>query len=290
VAAALFFSSLAHAFADASQFFASARLPHAATFGASGEGLYFTGAPRFASRTCADCHVNGPLTLGLKLGADDPSLFDTGYLPGKVYHLQVELQNESEGLMYGGATCTDPPGPMDTYSYVQCNHNGFGLEIDGANGPLGGKGVFCARAFASDGSCAMPAAADETLVAPDGDAVFHNLPRSTDPNTPYLVLRNDPRIWDLWWTARKAGSGPVTIYVAAVDGNGGSGTPANDQDTAGDDTVQTTFFVEEAGASVLPGASAGCTMTTRPLTAATTSLLCLLCGVLIVVWRRRRRA
>src|SRR5207248_163852 len=115
------FSSLAHAFADASQFFANSHQAHAATFGASGVGLYFTGSPRFASRTCADCHVGGPLTLGLKLGADDPSLFDLGYVPGKVYHLQVELQNEMKGLMYGGATCTDPPGPMDTYSYAQCN-------------------------------------------------------------------------------------------------------------------------------------------------------------------------
>jgi hypothetical protein len=284
----LFFSSLAHGFGDASQFFANAHLPHAATIGASGEGLYFTGAPRFASRTCADCHTGGPLTLGLKLGVDDPSLFDVGYTPGRVYHLQVELENESEGLMYGGATCTDPPGPMDTYSYVQCNNNGFALEIDGSNGPLGGNGVFCARAFNSDGSCPKPDPTDESLVAPDGDAVFHNLPHSTDPNTPYIVLRNDPRIWDLWWAAPKVGSGPVTIYVAAVDGNGGSGTAANDQDPAGDDTVQTTFFVQEAGGSVAAGASAGCTMTTRPATAATAGFMCLLSGILIVARRRGR--
>jgi hypothetical protein len=277
-------SSLAHAFADASQFFANAHQAHAATFGASGEGLYFTGSPRFASRTCADCHVGGPLTLGLKLGADDPSLFDIGYLPGKVYHLQVELQNESKGLMYGGVTCTDPPGPKDKYSYVQCNYNGFALEIDSASGPLGGTGVFCAGAPAN-GSCPKPGPSDESLVAPDGDAVFHNLPHSTDANTPYLVLRNDPRIWDLWWTAPTAGSGAVTIYVAAVDGNGGSGTPANDQDTDGDDTVQTTFFVQEAGASPAPGASAGCTMTTSPPTA--TSGLWLV-GLLLVARARRR--
>jgi hypothetical protein len=296
VVAALTLPSLAHAFADATQFFANAHLPHSATFGASGEGLYFTGSPHVASRVCADCHTGGPLTLGLKLGSDDTSLFDVGYTPGKVYHLQVELQNETEGLMYGGATCTDPPGPMDTYQYQQCNYNGFGLEIDGPGiGPpdMGsGTGVFCASAFNSDGSCPKPGATDESLVSPDGTAVFDNLPHSTDPYTPYLVLRNDPRIWDFWWKAPGPNSGPLTIYVAAVDGNGGSGTPSNDQDTAGDDTVQTTFFVQEAGASLPAGANAGCSVAARPITSIGLWMLggLLLVTLLLLLARRSRRS
>jgi hypothetical protein len=286
LAAALLFSSLAHAFADASQFFPTANLPHAATLGASGEGLYFTGSPRFASRVCADCHIGGPNTVGLKLGVDDQSLFAGGYVPGKIYHLQVELTNESKGTQYGGATCTDPPGPMDTFTYQQCNFNGYGLEIDDATGPLAGPKVFCASPPAADGSCPMPTGIEESLVAPDGDAVFHNQPHSDDPNTPYVNLRNDPKIWDLWWTAPMAGTGPVTIYVAGVDGNGGGGTALEDQDPEGDDTVQATFFIQEAGAAIPTGANAGCA------TAAGddgSHGLTLIFGLWLLVWSARKR-
>src|SRR6202035_2581740 len=66
--------SLAHAFADSSQFFVQKTNPHAATFGASAEGVYFTGAPRFASLNCQSCHAGGPGLVGLRLGASDPAL------------------------------------------------------------------------------------------------------------------------------------------------------------------------------------------------------------------------
>ncbi|MGZ3443077.1 MAG: hypothetical protein ACXVDD_26330, partial [Polyangia bacterium] len=85
--------SLAHAFADASQFLDQAAIPHSATFGASGEGLYFTGARRFASLDCSSCHQGGPQHVGLRLNANDASLFSAGYLPGTTYELQVVLTN-----------------------------------------------------------------------------------------------------------------------------------------------------------------------------------------------------
>jgi hypothetical protein len=250
--------STAHAFADASQFFKTA--PNAATFGATSEGLYFTGAPRFASLDCSTCHNGGPQRVGLRLNADDPSLFSTGYEPRKTYELQVILTNESEGLQYKAATCTDPPAPGDNFTYVQCNNNGFALEIDTSSGPLAGSDVYCAQPL-KGGACPMPDfTADQSLVAPGGDAVFDAKVYSSDPNMPKLITRNPADSWKFYWTAPKAGTGALTVYVAAVDGNGGAGTIANDQDPYNDDTVAANFFLQEANAPVRNSASAGCSL------------------------------
>ena len=53
-------------------------------------------------------------------------------------------------------------------------------------------------------------------------------------------------------------TGPLAVYVAAVDGNGGSGTAESDQDPYGDDTVQGVFYLQEAGAPVPNRATASC--------------------------------
>jgi MYXO-CTERM domain-containing protein len=277
--------SAAHAFADASQFFDQKTAPHAATFGASGEGLYFTGAPRFASLDCSSCHAGGPQKVGLLLNADDPTLFSTGYQPGKTYELQVELTNETEGLMYKTPTCTDPTAQGDNFTYVQCNNNGFALEIDAGGLPLAGPSVYCAKEPAA-GMC-PPAdfTADEALVAPDGDAVFDAKVYSADPNMPKLVMRNGADAWRFWWTAPKAGTGPLTVYVAAVDGNGGAGTVANDQDPYDDDTVTASFFLQEAGVPVKNSASAGCSVGSSASPASAWWLLVAALGLL----RRRAR-
>jgi hypothetical protein len=259
VVAALALPTLAHAFADSSQFFAVATQPHAATFGATSEGLYFTGARRFASLDCSSCHLGGPQRVGLRLNAADPELFATGYQPGKPYELQVLLTNESEGLMWKGATCTDPPAPGDTFTYAQCNNNNFALEIDAADVPLAGPSVFCAQQPPMAGMCPPPDyTRDQTLVAPDGDAIFGSKVYSADPNQPKLVTRNGANAWTFWWTAPKAGTGPLTVYIAAVDGNGGAGTIANDQDPYNDDTVSANFFLQESSVPVRNSATAGC--------------------------------
>ncbi len=272
----------AHAFDDATQFFANPMVPHGATYGASGEGIYFTGAPRFASLTCNSCHTDGPRALGLELAADQPALFQSGYVPGQTYELEVQLKNETKGTQYNSPTCTDPPGTSS--GYVQCNNNNFGLEVDAAGAPLT-KG-FCAAAPVA-GVCPAPDQTnDEALVAPDGDAIFGN--RQLDANTARLVVRNGPTTWHLWWTAPPAGTGPVTVYVAAVDGNGGAGTAANDQNPYGDDTAQASFFLQEAGASVPTGASAACALGGAPARGSLTILLLL--PLLVLAARRRRHA
>lgn len=279
--------ALAYGFAEPAQFVAV--IPHAATYGASGEGVYFTGAPRFASQTCRSCHTGGPGLVKMRLGADDPSLFTDGYKPGATYRLQVELLDEVAGTRFGTATCTDAPSQGDSFSFVPCNNNGFALEIDAAGVPLAGPGVFCAAAPQA-GKCPDPnPTTDEAFVAPDGDAVFANRARSDDPNQPKLVLRNDPRTWDLWWTAPKAGTGPLTIYVAAVDGNGGAGTAADDQDPYGDDTVQASFFVQELNAPVGNRAAAGCSVAPEARVSPWL-LLASLCGLGLLRRRARRPA
>jgi hypothetical protein len=277
------------AFDSASGFFEPKGTPHAATYGASAEGVYFTGAPRFASQTCAACHTDGPGRVQLKLGVDQPSLFVDGYTPGVTYLFEVELNGEVEGLQYNTPTCTEPPGPRDTFTYVQCNNNNFALEIESGAGPLSGASLFCSQAPVA-GACPTPNAFnDEVVVAPTNDAVFGN--RQHDPANPKTVSRNDPTRWHLWWTAPPAGTGPLTLYLAAVDGNGGGGTLDNDQDPLGDDTVQSSFSLQEAGAQVPNGAGAGCAVggAVHP------SLVLGLLGLLALLatagrWRRATRA
>ncbi len=260
--ASLLAPRLALAFADSTQFFANAALPHSATVSASSEGIYFTGAPRFAGQNCAACHVDGPGKIGIKVGADVTSLFSNGYVPGQTYVLEVELLGETQGLSHTGS-CTAPPTPLDHYAYVQCNNNNYALEIDTPRGPLAGG--FCASAPSKNVCPAPNPFADESLVAPAGDAAFGNRAFSATPGQSYILVRNDPRIWHLWWTAPAAGTGPLTLRVAMVDGNGGSGAADNDQDPDDDDTVQAAIPIAEAGvATHVAQPSCAFTMANRP--------------------------
>jgi hypothetical protein len=284
----------AQAFDDPSQFFAHSSVPHSATLGASGEGLYFTGAPRFASQTCANCHVDGPQLVGLHLNAADPSLFSAGYEEGKTYQLQVVLNHEQRGTQFDTADgqCTEPPGPKDTYAYQQCNNNSFALEVDDANGnPLKGPVLFCPVQPVSMGgqiTCATNTDTDAVQISPDGDAVFGN--RTRDSNNPQTVTSNGVTAWTFYWTAPPTGSGvgPVTFYVSAVDGNGGTGVATNDQDPFGDDTVAAQFYVQQAGVATPTGPSAGCALA-RPMPMSPLVLGLMAFLLALVAWRRRRR-
>jgi MYXO-CTERM domain-containing protein len=146
--------------------------------------------------------------------------------------------------------------------------------------------VFCAQ-MPTAGMCPMPDyTRDETVVAPDGDTVFGEKIYSSDPNTPKLVTHNDMASWHFFWTAPKAGTGPLTVYVAAVDGNGGAGTAANDQDPYNDDTVAANFFLREANVPVHNDASAGCSLAPRGAAASPWPLLFVALALLLP--RRRR--
>ena len=273
---------VAHAFADSAQFFDNAMTPHGASLSPVGEGIYFTGAPRWTGLSCASCHANGPQALGIQISADPAGLFTDGYTPGQTYAVEVVLTGETQGLDDGGATCTVPPGPTQHYTYAPCNNNNFGLEIDAAYGPLQGASTYCA-AQPDNGACPMPMPlTDPTIVAPMGDAIFGN--RVHDANNP-TTLDNDPTRWTFWFTAPPAGTGPLTLYATAVDGNGGDGTADNDQDVFGDDTVSAMVPIHEANGGGPLDAIAGCDVARGRPRGGALGVVLVLFGILA---RRRR--
>ena len=274
----------ASAFDDPTQFLAQSDTPHAAVTSASAEGIYFTGAPRFADQGCPACHVAGPGLARVKLGADDPSLFSDGYSPGQLYEIEVELLSETAGLDHGGSTCTEPPPRAGQYPYVQCNNNNFALEIDYSGVPLSGQGYYCAVKPTASGCPAPSPLTDESFVTPDGDAVLGN--RTHDPANPHTVTRNGATSWHFFWTAPQAGTGPLDVHVALVDGNGGGGTADNDQDPLNDDTVVADISIPEAGASGLaPVTASSCAVGGR---ASANGLWCFLVLLGLAVAQRRR--
>ncbi len=253
-------STSAQAFNSPTQFYDLPSVPHVASTTASAEGIYFTGAPRFAGQTCSSCHVEGPQAVTISIGAAPASLFSDGYDPGGVYELEVQLQNETRGTDYATPTCTEPRAPNDKYTYVPCNNNNFALEIDALAGPLPRPSGFCAKPPVG-GVCPAPTPSmDEVEVAPGGDAVFANQPHSTIAGMQKMITMNGQTRWRFWWTAPTAGAGPLTLYVGAVDGNGGDGTTANDQDPYDDDTVAASITIKESGAPFSFDASAGCSL------------------------------
>jgi len=204
-----------------------------------GGGIAFDGSPRFAGHTCEVCHTDAPHLIGVRLEADAPQLFTAGYTPGHQYHLRVVLENEHAGLQYvaNGTDC----GQIDATPYKPCDDNGFGLEFDDTSGAVAGT---FNPVIANACSTAMP---DEPVVhILMNKAVVHE-------------QHNGRTSWDVCWTAPAAGSGPVTAYVAVVDGNGGTGSAAFPNDTINDDVAAGAVPIAEAGGTVMQNAG-GCSV------------------------------
>jgi hypothetical protein len=208
-----------------------------------GGGVFFTGAPRFTNHTCDVCHLEPPRRIGLSIEAPDSQvdLFTAGYQPGATYQLRVALAREWAGTQYhAGDNCGASSSP-----FTPCNDNGFALEVDDQDGrPVGGFQTV----VAGQGCQSAPAETDDydVYVAKDGHGVasrgFH-----------HGVGR-----WDLCWTAPGSGTGPVSIYVAAVDGGGGDGTMANPNDNINDDVFSAVLPLGERGGAAPPGEGGGC--------------------------------
>jgi len=194
-------------------------------------GIPFTGAPRWAGHTCAACHVDAPGKVGVRLEADHPELFDTGWTAKQQYHLRVILTGEWAAALFKakGDQCgfmTDP--------YTPCDENGFALEMDDPSGaPVGSFTVV------ANGACATgtPPPDADVRVMKDGTAVTHN------------GAHMGATTWDFCWTAPAAGAGTITAYVATVDGNGGDGTMAWPNDAIGDDVAAGAVPLVEHGAA-----------------------------------------
>lgn len=202
-------------------------------------GIVFDGSPRFAGHTCNVCHVGGPATIGIRLEADHPELFTDGWKAKMQYHLRVVLQNEWAGVQYtaNGADC----GQIDVTPFKPCNDNGFALEIDDAlSNPIG---TF------------TPVLANKC--DPTGNTVYVTMAKNAVTHQGGV---NSATAWDVCWTAPDAGTGPVTAYLAVVDGNGGRGTKDYPNDVYGDDVASGSVPIPELGAVPDPqfgGCSAG---------------------------------
>nr|HEX4318044.1 DUF4266 domain-containing protein [Kofleriaceae bacterium] len=205
-----------------------------------GGGIPFTGAPRFAGHTCVVCHTDAPGQISLKLEADHPDLFTTGWVAGTQYQLRVILLGEHEGLQFAG-NGDNCGGAVDPY--VPCDDNGFALEIDDGSGSPVGRFAAIGSAGCAAGS-AEPIGAD-AYVLKDGTAVTHSGAHAAQV------------AWNLCWTAPAAGAGTIEAYAAVVDGNGGNGS-AFPNDTTGDDVFAGVLAIPEAGGAPPPAESGGC--------------------------------
>jgi MYXO-CTERM domain-containing protein len=230
-----------------------------------GAGLVaFTGAPRWAGHTCDVCHTDPPRRIGLRLEANPVDIFATGYIPGATYQLRVVLLGEWAGL--DAAAAKDACG-LATNPYQKCDDNGFAIEIDDGDGVPRGT----LSAAAADGSCGAPPVPDaDAYVLMDGSAAVQNGAHHAQTG------------WNLCWTAPMAGTGGLTAYLAAVDGNGGDGTKAFPNDMTGDDVFAGSVPILEKGAAAMPAQQGGCNVSPGGGAAAAALLL-----ILALATRRR---
>jgi hypothetical protein len=207
-----------------------------------GGGLSFSGSPRSAGHDCAVCHTDPPRRVRMAIDADPVALFDQGYQPDATYKLRVRLLGEHAAV--DALAVGDRCQPLVDH---RCDDNGFALEIADAVGAP--RGTFAP--LGADGSCtgAAPAVDAESQVLAAGDAIVHS------------GYHHGVDAWGFCWKAPGAGTGPLTIFAAAVDGNGGDGSADNPSDTVGDDVVSGRVPLLEKGGDPPATESGGCTIT-----------------------------
>ncbi|HEX4449841.1 MAG TPA: DUF4266 domain-containing protein [Kofleriaceae bacterium] len=194
-------------------------------------GIAFDGSPRWTSHTCAVCHTNAPGLISIRLEADHPELFTTGWTASMQYHLRVVMDGETEGLAFkaSGDNCG-----FSTTPYAACDLNGFALEVDDVGGDARGSYQVVAGSDCATGSATVIGA--DAYILKDGTAAI------------YSGVHSGTTSWDVCWTAPASGAGTLTAYIAAVDGNGGSGS-AFPNDPYGDDVAAGQVPLFEVGAT-----------------------------------------
>lgn len=201
-------------------------------------GIAFTGSPRSAGHTCDVCHTGAPRKIAIDLLADPVDLFSNGYEPDMQYRMRVVIQHEwaAEDQRDAGDHCGDATTP-----YSRCDDNGFSLEIADARG-------YPAGTFAPvvGDHCMAGATSLDVRVLTDGSAI-------TQEGAHHGVTA-----WDLCWTAPGADAGPVTAYVAVVDGDGGHGTTEDPNTVDGDDVASGAVPIAERGGQTAPVQAGGC--------------------------------
>ena len=179
------------------------------------EGIYYTGAPLEHGWKCDLCHQSpeGKITLGFRA---TPPLAQGSYTPGQIYKFEVDLIGEHLGL--GNA---------------ESNSNSAVVEIVDQYGQPAGN---------VNATTPM-----DSLYSPTGASTF--IPGGTLKGATH---------WTFNWFAPALMTGPdggppgpVTFYVAAIDGNGANapqGVVLNDP--FGDDFVSTSFTVQQGAVKV----------------------------------------
>lgn len=222
-----------------------------------GGGLLGTGSVRDKGITCTHCHMNPAGLVDLKLDFTPPLPTVGGqatYAPGQTYQVAAKLVGEHLGLSGCG-------------QYLSHTNN-FAAAFEDASGKP--TGVLASDSGQAQTSCpsALPKPINGTTVL-WGDC--HAITSSG---------KQDTASWSFSWTAPPGGTGPVTVYYGAVDGN-------CDMMSMNDDVKVGKMKLGEATAMLAPpGGEQGERSGTRKLAA----LLGLVpIGAVMTVRRRRKR-
>ncbi len=215
-----------------------------------GGGIYATGGARDFRIVCTHCHIAPASRINLSIAFAPALAAGNAYRPGQQYQIAANLTGERLGLSGCGQFMN--------------NVNAFAATFEDAAGQT--TGTLASDAGQSASSCppAAPTAplAGTTTLYGDCHAVVSN-------------GRPGETVWRFSWTAPTAGTGPVTVYYGAVDGN-------CDMSSLNDDAKVGTMSLGEATAARLPaqsGHSAVAMMGSVPLL-----------GLVVMLGRRRRKA
>jgi hypothetical protein len=185
-----------------------------------GGGILGTGGATDFNITCANCHIKGAPNYGSISVDISPPLGPT-YKPNTRYDLTVTLKGEHLGL----SGCSP---------YVTGNVNQFAATFEDDSGKLAGA---LTATYGSSANCPTdpPAAGftGSTLTYRDCHAVVS-------------AVVKDRASWTFSWTAPPPGSGQVTLYYGAVDGD-------CMMNSTGDDVKVGSLVMGEGVASLEPG-------------------------------------
>jgi hypothetical protein len=177
-----------------------------------GGGIFYTGTIAERGWNCTMCHVDPPGRIRLRVKSDPPELFDSFVAtPGVAYSITISMEL--------------PPGEQELgVAATRSNYNSLVTTVVDASGaPVGNYLAFAPDAFYAVGN----ASGATTVLASAGQVL-------------------GVTEWTFGWMAPGAGTGPVSMHVAVVDGNGaGSDGSVTLTDPFGDDVAVARFDFRE---------------------------------------------
>jgi hypothetical protein len=163
-------------------------------------GLIATGGTSDHNITCAACHIKAEGRIGVTFTPSPAwSLANNvaAYAPGQTYAITVKLTGEH----LGQSGCSP---------YVNGNINGFGAAFESDAGKPAGTLASDSGQTAANCPQANPQAmSGTTLTYGDCHAIVSLADKTLAGTTS----------WTFRWTAPPAGTGPVTLFYGAVDGD-----------------------------------------------------------------------